>query len=85
MMNVVFKDNEGLILSVVLTYDCPLGIALCYYIMEFKDLNYIMSMINNEDKITFLFEGTRLKIKDKTSISKVFKNTPWPCVNVIVK
>jgi len=85
MMNVVFKDNEGLTLSVVLTYDCPLGIALCYYIMEFKDLNYIMSMINNEDKITFLFEGTILKIKDKTSISKVFKNTPWPCVNVIVK
>ena len=85
MMNVVFKDNEGLSLSVVLTYDCPLGIALCYYIMEFKDLNYIMSMINNEDKITFLFEGTRLKIKDKTSISKVFKNTPWPCVNVIFK
>jgi len=58
MMNIVFKDNEGLTLSVVLTYDCPLGIALCYYIMEFKDLNYIISIINNEDKITFLFEGT---------------------------
>lgn len=85
MMNVVFKDNKGLTLSVVLTYDCPLGIALIYYIMEFKDLSYIMSMINNEDKIVFLFEGKSLKIKDKTDISKVFKNAPWPTVNVIIK
>lgn len=85
MMNVVFKDNKGLTLSVVLTYDCPLGIALIYYIMEFKDLSYIMSMINNEDKIVFLFEGKSLKINDKTDISKVFKNAPWPTVNVIIK
>ncbi len=85
MMNVVFKDNKGLTLSVVLTYDCPLGIALIYYIMEFKDLSYIMSMINNEDKIVFLFEGKSLKINDKTDISKVFKNAPWPSVNVIIK
>ena len=85
MMNVVFKDNKGLTLSVVLTYDCPLGIALIYYIMEFKDLSYIMSMINNEDKIVFLFEGKGLKINDKTDISKVFKNAPWPTVNVIIK
>ena len=85
MMNVVFKDNKGLTLSVVLTYDCPLGIALIYYIMEFKDPSYIMSMINNEDKIVFLFEGKSLKINDKTDISKVFKNAPWPTVNVIIK
>ena len=85
MMNVVFKDNKGFTQSVVLTYDCPLGIALTYYIIEYEDLSYLMSMINNEDKIIFLYDAVKLKIKDKTPIGQVFKNTPLSCVTVTFK
>ena len=44
-----------------------------------------MSVINNENKISFLFNNNPLKIKDKTPIGTVFDNTPWPCVDVVNK
>ena len=85
MMNVVFKDAKGLANSLVLSYDCPLGIAICYYLLKYQHPLDLMSIINNENKILFLFNETPLKIKDKTPIGTVFDKTPWPCVDVINK
>ena len=85
MMNVVFKDDKGKADSLVLSYDCPLGIAICYYLMKYRHPLDLMSVINNENTISFLFNNTSLKIKDKTPIETVFDKTPWPCVDVINK
>ena len=85
MMNLVFMNENGSADSLVLSYDCPLGIALCYYILKFHHPLDLMSIINNENKMNFLFNDIHLKIKDKTPIKTVFNNTPWPQVNVIKK
>ena len=85
MMNIVFKYDKGKADSLVLSYDCPLGIAICYYLLKYQHPLDLMSVINNENKISFLFNNTSLKIKDKTPIETVFDKTPWPCVDVINK
>ena len=85
MMNIVFKDDKGKADSLVLSYDCPLGIAICYYLLKYQHPLDLMSVINNENTISFLFNNTSLKIKDKTPIETVFDKTPWPCVDVINK
>ena len=85
MMNIVFMNENGSADSLVLSYDCPLGIALCYYILKFHHPLDLMSIINNENKMNFFFNDIHLKIKDKTPIQTVFNNTPWPQVNVIKK
>lgn len=85
MMNIVFMNENGSADSLVLSYDCPLGIALCYYILKFHHPLDLMSIINNENKMNFFFNDIHLKIKDKIPIQTVFNNTPWPQVNVIKK
>ncbi len=85
MMNIVFKDDKGKADSLVLSYDCPLGIAICYYLLKYQHPLDLMSVINNENTISFSFNNTSLKIKDKTPIGTVFDKTPWPCVDVINK
>ena len=72
MKNIVFRDQNGTMNSVVLSYDCPLGIAICYYIIEYLELSYLMSEINREDRISFIYNGKSLKINDKTPIGTVF-------------
>ena len=85
MMNIVFMNENGSADSLVLSYDCPLGNALCYYILKFHHPLDLMSIINNENKMNFFFNDIHLKIKDKTPIQTVFNNTPWPQVNVFKK
>ena len=85
MMNLVFNGNNGKLNSVVLSYDCPLGIAIIYYIMEYESLSYLISLINDEDIIAFLFNDIKLKIKDNTPIGTFFDETPWPNITVVVK
>ena len=85
MMNVVFKTNFGVANSLVLSYDCPLGIAICYYIMKYENPLYLLTILNNRDKIIFLYNNTKLKVKDKTPIEIIFDKTPWPCINVVIE
>ena len=65
----IFKTTNGKIRNLQLTNDCPVGLALIYYMIEYNPL-CILFYINYRGNNSFLFDGSNLKIQDETSIEK---------------
>ena len=73
IIQLIFDFNEikyGLNLS----HDCPLDIAIYHYLIELKDPFLLKVFANNGKKIDFIFNATRLNIKEETPLYKIFKN-----------
>jgi len=69
IMNVIFKTTTGKFRTLNLSKDCPVGLALIYYIIEYNPL-YTLFLINHENHGSFLFNNQALRIKDETPIEK---------------
>ena len=57
-----------------LSDDCPLDLAIIYYLLNLNDAFILKEMINNSNKIEFSINGIKLNINEKTPISKKFIN-----------
>ena len=68
-MNVIFQTTNGEFRNLLLSKDCPVGLALIYYIIEYNPL-YILFLFNHEEYKSFLFNNQALRIKDETPIEK---------------
>ena len=84
VMNVLFFSTSPSILSnLCLSKDCPIGLALIYYLIKTGNSSYITPFLNEIKTVSFLFNGSRLNIKDQTPIDNVFRNVYNPKVTVI--
>ena len=63
----------------ILSHDCPLNIAIYYYLLKLNDPFFMGEVING--KISFLFNGSKLNIREETPIINIFKNNE-PVVTV---
>ena len=71
IMNLSF-DYNGIRNTRHLSGDCPLNLAIIYYLLSLNDVYILKEMINNSNKIEFRFNATKLNIKERTPISKIF-------------
>ena len=55
-----------------LSNDCPLELAIIYYLISLNNAIILKEVINNSNKIEFRFNATKLNIKERTPISKIF-------------
>ena len=76
--SIAFRSTQGIKIPICLSEDCPLEIALIYYLMR---LGRIMDRDNKS--VSFLYNACKLKFKDETPIKDIFWGNPIP--SVIVK
>ena len=55
-----------------LSNDCPLELAIIYYLISLNNAIILKEVINNSNKIEFKFNAAKLNIKQRTPISKIF-------------
>ena len=82
IIQLIFNFNEiryGLNLS----QDCPLDIAIYHYLIELKDPFLLKVFANDGKKIDFIFNATRLNIKEETPLYEIFKNAFCNTIRVI--
>ena len=79
VMNLTFNFNS-IKQCLILSHDCPLYIAIYYYLLRMNNPFFIYGVINYE--ISFLFNGSKLNIREETPIINIFKNNE-PVVTVI--
>ena len=84
--NIVFKNyTTGIMNSITLSDDCPIGIALIHYYLKLGRINYIMTIINGGKPESIIsFCNMKLEIEDKTPIKEIFKSNDNPHVKVIL-
>ena len=73
IIQLIFNFN-GIKYGLILSQDCPLDIAIYHYLIELKDPFLLKVFANNGKKIDFIFNATRLNIKEETPLYKIFKN-----------
>ena len=75
--SITFRNTQGISIPICLSDDCPLEIALIYYLMR---LGRIMDRDNG--RVSFLYNAFKLKFKDETPIKEIFWGNPIPTVIV---
>ena len=70
----LFFDFHGKIYSIVLSKDCPLSIAISYFLLRMSNPFILQKIINNIKALTFLFNASNLNVKDQSPIDKIFGN-----------
>ena len=72
-MNVIFKTTSGIMKIIALSIDCPVGLAIIYFLIEYNPF-YLFSFIKNKKCVRFSFNiGRLLFIQDETTIANFFK------------
>ena len=71
VMNLTFNFNS-IKKFFFLSHDCPLDIAIYYYLLKLNNPLFMKEVIN--DRISFLFNGSKLNIREETPIINIFKN-----------
>ena len=71
----------GIKISFDLSNDCPLDIAIYYYLIKLKDPFILKEFVYNSEKLDFIFNASRLNKKEGTPLYKIFKNNTG--VNII--
>ena len=79
VMNLTFNFNS-IKKCLILSHDCPLYIAIYYYLLKMNNPFFIYEVINY--KISFLFNGSKLNIREETPIINILKNYE-PVITVI--
>ena len=82
IIQLIFNFN-GIKYGLILSQDCPLDIAIYHYLIELKDPFLLKVFANNGKKIDFIFNATRLNIKEETPLYKIFKNAFGNIIRVI--
>ena len=82
IIQLIFNFN-GIKYGLILSQDCPLDIAIYHYLIELKDPFLLKEFANNGKKIDFIFNATRLNIKEETPLYKIFKNAFGNIIRVI--
>ena len=85
IMNITFHENTGKKFNLCLSKDCPLGLAIIYYLIKSGNSLDLLSMLNGIDNVYFLFNGSELNVKDTTPIENVLKSTFLPKIIVFFK
>ena len=70
--NLIFQTSKGDRRCLVLSEDCPLGIAISYFFIKYDNPRLLNSILNGR-KYSFLFNADKLIIKNETSIGEFFK------------
>ena len=78
--NIIFKTTKGTINTILLAADCPLNVAIMIYASEIKTQNIYDKIINKT--ISFIYNGTMLRINDETPIQLIFNFEKNPKVVV---
>ena len=73
-MNLTFNFNS-IKKCLILSHDCPLDIAIYYYLLKLNNPLFMKEVIN--DRISFLFNGFKLNIREETPI-KIFLKMVTP-------
>ena len=73
IMNLSF-DYNGIRNTIQLSDDCPFDFAIIYYLLSLNDVFILKEMINNSNKFEFIFNATKLNIKEKNPIGIKFIN-----------
>ena len=74
VMNLTFNFNSSK-KCFILSHDCPLDIAIYYYLLKLNNPLFMKEVIN--DRISFLFNGFKLNIREETPI-KIFLKMVTP-------
>ena len=78
----LFFDFHGKIYSIVLSKDCPLSIAISYFLLRMSNPFILQKIINNIKALTFLFNASNLNAKDQSPIDKIFEHIN-PVITVV--
>ena len=78
----LFFDFHGKIYSIVLSKDCPLSIAISYFLLRMSNPFILQKIINNIKALTFLFNASNLNVKDQSPIDKIFEHIN-PVITVV--
>ena len=72
--NILFQDSYGNNSSLVLSRDCPLQLALIYFLTDSDNVDYLLQLLKgNKDSIRFLHSGKSLNFYDTKPISDFFE------------
>ena len=78
----LFFNFHGEIYSIVLSKDCPLSIAISYFLLRMSNPFILQKIINNIKALTFLFNASNLNVKDQSPIDKIFEHIN-PVITVV--
>ena len=71
IITLVFQ-NLGIKHYIILSRDCPLSIAIMYYLIKLNNPFFLQKIIKN--RIEFLYNASKLNIIGQTSIDKIFNS-----------
>ena len=78
----LFFHFHGKIYSIVLSKDCPLSIAISYFLLRMSNPFILQKIINNINALTFFFNASNLNVKDQSPIDKIFEHIN-PVITVV--
>ena len=78
----LFFHFNGKIYSIVLSKDCPLSIAISYFLLRMSNPFILQKIISDIRALTFLFNASNLNVKDQSPIDKIFENIN-PVITVV--
>ena len=80
IMNVTFRNTNGMTNNLCLSNDCPIGLALIYYLMEYPLC--LWSFVRKTMGVSFVFNAQTLDVNDETIIFKALKELNNPKITV---
>ena len=80
IMNVTFRNTNGMTKNLCLSNDCPIGLALIYYLMEYPLC--LWSFVSKKMGVSFVFNAQNLGVNDETIIFKALKELNNPKITV---
>ena len=81
VLNLLFNFH-GEIYSIVLSKDCPLSIAISYFLLRMSNPFILQKIISDIRALTFLFNASNLNVKDQSPIDKIFEHIN-PVITVV--
>ena len=72
-VNIQFQDNYGNKSNLALSNDCPLQLALIYFLTNSDNVDYLFQLLKGKNSIRFLYSGESLNFYDTNPISVFFK------------
>ena len=79
--SITFKTDNGISRNVVLDGNCPIGIALIFFLIRFKIVNGIKRILDKY--LVFLYNGSKIRFDDSTPIKDFFRDILYPVVIAI--
>ena len=69
----LFFEFDGKTIPLVLSDDCPLNLAISYYLAKLQNPFIIQAMIENISNLIFVYNAKLLDIRQKTPLNELFK------------